>query len=622
VCQGVAVPFVAPHAPDWSGIGLHHPSEGGNSALPPANMRVQGGAHARAKTAAQRRHGAGRRPDPGNGGEGVRALGYGGRNDLSRPLPHTIRAPSGVAAPAPLRIWGRRQGVGWQHEMPDSHCASELQSAILSTLISGVRRGTHLMRLHVNFITVLLALVGAVATLAPSIPEASAAAATAWSQLGTLPPSSNLVINAVACPSASTCYATASFLVSPGPGIYSVIFATTDGGATWNSQSVPSGVGVGAISCPSASTCYAAAGPGAVLLVTTNGGSQWTTEAVPPAPSSLSGVACTTTLDCVVVGAGPQPGSGAIFTTTNGGASWSTATVPPFTLFAQQSVYCPSASMCYSVGGNIATTTDGGASWQVHAVPPGVVGYLSSVACPSTTTCYAVGSGQGGMGEIITTTNSGSSWQVLSPPAGFTTSPQSHANLVSCTSTTTCFVGGNVLIGTADGGQTWTQQAVPLSVAGFTAITCNFSSCVALGSEGAADGTWHALGGPPVNGYWLVAADGGIFNFGNAGFYGSAGSLPLNKPVVGMAPTTDKAGYWLVATDGGIFNYGDAGFFGSAGSLPLNKPVVGMAATPDGKGYWLVASDGGIFNYGDAGFFGSMGGTRLNKPIVGAASAS
>jgi hypothetical protein len=37
-------------------------------------------------------------------------------------------------------------------------------------------------------------------------------------------------------------------------------------------------------------------------------------------------------------------------------------------------------------------------------------------------------------------------------------------------------------------------------------------------------------------------------------------------------------GYWLVASDGGIFSYGDAGFHGSAGSLTLNKPVVGMTA--------------------------------------------
>jgi hypothetical protein len=52
-----------------------------------------------------------------------------------------------------------------------------------------------------------------------------------------------------------------------------------------------------------------------------------------------------------------------------------------------------------------------------------------------------------------------------------------------------------------------------------------------------------------------------------------------------------------VASDGGIFNYGDARFFGSTGGTPLTKPIVGMASTPDGGGYWLVGSDGGIFAF-------------------------
>ena len=127
---------------------------------------------------------------------------------------------------------------------------------------------------------------------------------------------------------------------------------------------------------------------------------------------------------------------------------------------------------------------------------------------------------------------------------------------------------------------------------------------------------------PDGKGYWLVASDGGIFNYGDAAFYGSTGSIVLNKPVVGMAATPDGKGYWLVASDGGIFNYGDAAFFGSTGAIVLNKPVVGMAATPHGKGYWLVASDGGIFNYGDAPFYGSTGALKLNKPIVGTAATS
>jgi hypothetical protein len=47
-----------------------------------------------------------------------------------------------------------------------------------------------------------------------------------------------------------------------------------------------------------------------------------------------------------------------------------------------------------------------------------------------------------------------------------------------------------------------------------------------------------------------------------------------------MAATADGKGYWLVASDGGIFNYGDAGYDGSTGAIHLNEPIVGMAADP------------------------------------------
>jgi hypothetical protein len=121
-----------------------------------------------------------------------------------------------------------------------------------------------------------------------------------------------------------------------------------------------------------------------------------------------------------------------------------------------------------------------------------------------------------------------------------------------------------------------------------------------------------------TSGYWLVGSDGGIFWYGSGSnhFFGSTGAIPLNQPIVGMAPTPSGRGYWMVASDGGIFAFGDAAFFGSMGGKPLNQPIVAMAATRTGRGYWLVASDGGIFSFGDAAFFGSMGATRLNKPIV------
>jgi hypothetical protein len=84
----------------------------------------------------------------------------------------------------------------------------------------------------------------------------------------------------------------------------------------------------------------------------------------------------------------------------------------------------------------------------------------------------------------------------------------------------------------------------------------------------------------PRGGYWLVAADGGIFAFGGAPFSGSTGAIKLNKPIVGMAPSATGAGYWLAASDGGIFAFGDAGFAGSAGAVKLAQPIVGLAAFP------------------------------------------
>ena len=84
-----------------------------------------------------------------------------------------------------------------------------------------------------------------------------------------------------------------------------------------------------------------------------------------------------------------------------------------------------------------------------------------------------------------------------------------------------------------------------------------------------------------------------------------------------MAADPNGAGYWLVASDGGIFNYGDAAFFGSTGGIKLNRPIVGISSTPDGDGYWLVASDGGIFNFGDAAILG-IGRVRTGSAMASA----
>ena len=123
-------------------------------------------------------------------------------------------------------------------------------------------------------------------------------------------------------------------------------------------------------------------------------------------------------------------------------------------------------------------------------------------------------------------------------------------------------------------------------------------------------------------GYWVVTADGKVYDDGDAANYGDLSTANLYGPVIGITATPDGNGYWLYALDGGIFCFGDANFYGSTGGIKLWQPIVGMASTADGHGYWMVASDGGVFAFGDAGFHGSTGGVKLFSPVVGMAPSA
>jgi hypothetical protein len=122
---------------------------------------------------------------------------------------------------------------------------------------------------------------------------------------------------------------------------------------------------------------------------------------------------------------------------------------------------------------------------------------------------------------------------------------------------------------------------------------------------------------PSGRGYWVTAADGGVFAFGDARFAGSIAGRPLAAPIVGIAAAPTGNGYWLVGADGGVFAFGSAAFHGALGNPgAMISPVVAIAATPSGKGYWLVGSDGGVFAFGDAAFEGAatsfVHGARVN----------
>ncbi len=407
-----------------------------------------------------------------------------------------------------------------------------------------------------------------------------------------------------------------------------------------------------AVSCPSTTFCTAVGhtvdNPAVATAIVWNG-LNWAlgAPANPTATSgnTLAGVACRSTSWCVAVGAtNPVAGLQALVEQWNGTA-WTVVASPPPTSSQTSSlsgVACPSTSQCAAVG----FTSDGstslslveqwnGTAWSAATLPTvagTVSSSLSSVSCTGPSSCTAVGTYELPALNHLTAslTWNGSTWAFLAPknPA-VNGGVNNDADLagVSC-------VGGQACIGVgfASPGAGTTRhglvESAPVTRPGYRMVASDggiftFGGASFNGSAGSLTLNKPVVGmaaTPDGAGYWLVASDGGIFTYGDAAFHGSTGGIHLNMPIVGMAPTPDGAGYWLVASDGGIFSFGDATFHGSTGAMVLNKPIVGMAATPDGHGYWLVASDGGIFSFGDATFHGSTGAIRLNKPVVGMAA--
>ncbi|MHB8190082.1 MAG: WD40/YVTN/BNR-like repeat-containing protein [Ferrimicrobium sp.] len=112
----------------------------------------------------------------------------------------------------------------------------------------------------------------------------------------------------ISCPSTHACYAG----WEGQAGISSIgIIATNNGGATWSSQSVPSGITVafGGISCASTKECEAVGSYAGFktpeqnyLIATTNGGATWVSQSI---ASSLTGglgsISCSTTSFCIAV---------------------------------------------------------------------------------------------------------------------------------------------------------------------------------------------------------------------------------------------------------------------------------------------------------------------------------
>jgi hypothetical protein len=280
------------------------------------------------------------------------------------------------------------------------------------------------------------------------------------------------------------------------------------------------------------------------------------------------------------------------------------------TLIVSKDVYVPVyvvADAAFSTGGVTLTATPFAQGYQFTAADGGVFNYGA----------YPFQGSTGGtplnapvIGGVEASTESGY-WLAASdggvfafgaPFAGSLGSTHLDAPIVAVAATVGTNGGPGYLLAASDGG-VFAFNAGFYGSLGGSALT---SPVVGIAADEA-------------GGYIIVQANGTATSFSPGAAPVQVNSLGhLNAPIVAISETPDGGGAWLVAADGGVFPVGDAGFYGSAATLRLNQPIVGIQTTFDGLGYELIAKDGGIFTYGNATFYGSTGNVRLNQPIVGA----
>lgn len=316
----------------------------------------------------------------------------------------------------------------------------------------------------------------------------------------------------VACPKKAVCEAV-------GEGTQGgVALSTQNGGLTWTVSTLPSGVLPGSIACPSVTSCELVGPPGGIggspsAMGTADGGAVWTAQnlGVPVSTNqeSVSGVACATTSSCEAVGTlAPTTGGcvrdvncniymGLVIGTTDAGGTWTAQSLPQ-PVGTLSSVACASSSSCEAVGygtdGDVVLgTDDGGTNWTQQGTTflPGSI--LAGVACPSSSACQAVGT-SANAGLILGTTNGGSTWTNESVPTNV------EALLgIDCPSTSVCEAVGTetvpsegvpvgVVLGTTDGGASWSEQTLPTVEGPLFAVACSSNStCEVVGTDVADD---------------------------------------------------------------------------------------------------------------------------------------
>ena len=241
-----------------------------------------------------------------------------------------------------------------------------------------------------------------------------------------------------------------------------------------------------------------------------------------------------------------------------------------------------------------------GSPWRgtlVTVTLPPPVNSLDALDCVDSARCWAVGSTVGAAGmpngaAVVATTNGGNSWSLQPAPAtvaylsGISCSDQRH-----CTAVGQAAGGQGAIITTADGGATWRAATVPAGVLDITAIACQADRrCMATGStasgttalvSASAPAGWVQRGTLPPT---LSGATGISCLDSRHCWVTVHSSIDVDHVAGAVAVTTDGGSTWAATSApsgvgylNGIVCAPDRG-----GGLPFTSTTVPSSATPSG----------------------------------------
>ncbi len=347
--------------------------------------------------------------------------------------------------------------------------------------------------------------------------------------------------SSIACSGASDCAAGGTNNGQP------VLATTTDGGRTWTLAPLPPGVGhLDTLTCPSSNFCAGLAADSeflqigttdATFLATSDNGKTFTDKPILTG-DSMQSLTCSSSLGCTAVGwndvLGPNDlTAGVTARTTDGGKTWTPGALPAgLGVNSSSQLSCPDASHC-SMTGTIAISVQnppqctsalpqpfsGGTSPTIPPSPQSpAVQAIAQAESLAASNENLKGAGSGGgfscgpvgqptyIGAIASTQDGGLSWTPDPLPAAV---PQPIFGDLSCPTVKQCWAtgydavpeqvgtshngGSPMLLGTTDGGSTWSNVtfSVPQGAPNYYGqgylsmgwISCPSAGiCVALGT--------------------------------------------------------------------------------------------------------------------------------------------